>query len=445
MPLIHPDSRSKEFWDLFVLFLTIVASIVVPLQIALHTPFHSGLFLYESALSIFFGADILLHFNTSLRVDNRIITDRKQIAIHYLRTWFLPDLLAALPFFVLHQSDAIEAARVIRGLRIMQVNRLLKLARISSFFQELHRKHAINPGLFRLGYFLLLMALATHILACGWILLDGIPHSDDSEHTTVYIKALYYTVTTVATVGYGDIVPINNIQRVYAMALMMIGVASYSFVIGNLASFLANRDIVRANYLKKLEQVTAFLRYRAIAPELRQKVFSYYSHLWESRMGQDEALILGDLPESLREELALAMRRDLIQKVPFFRDADEDLLRDIVMALRPIVYIPGSYVIREGEVGDCMYIISSGAVEVVSQDGRRVFTVLPEGSFVGEMALIFQTERTASVRARGYCDLYVLTKRSFDFILTRHKDFAVHMREIAETRRKESLQRDSNG
>ncbi len=437
--IIHPESKLKEFWDLYMLVLTVACALIIPLQIALHVPFHSSLLWFESLLSISFGIDIVLHFFTGFRFENRIILDPRRIAVHYLRSWFILDLIAALPFFLIHGTDAAEATQLLRVIRFLQIHRLLKLLRVNEVFSQFQRKHALNPGLFRLGYFVLLISLITHMLACGWILLDGI--TDETDPVTIYIKALYFTVTTLASVGYGDITPHNNIQRIFALGLMMIGVGSYGFVIGNMASFLANRDIVRANYFKKLEEVTAFLRYRAIPSDLRSQILAYYDHVWESRMGQDEAELLSDLPQSLRVDIALAMRKDLIQKVPFFREASEDLLRDIVMALRPAAYIPGSFIIREGEMGDCMYIVSSGIVEIVSRDGSQVFTELTEGSFLGEMALIYKTERTASARARGYCDLYVLKKRDFDFILSRYPAFASHIMKVAEERRREAASR----
>ncbi len=143
-------------------------------------------------------------------------------------------------------------------------------------------------------------------------------------------------------------------------------------------------------------------------------------------------------------DLALAMRRDLIAKVPFFRDAREGLVRDVVMALRPVVFVPGAYIMRQGEIGDSMYIVSSGTVDVVSQDGGEVFATLGEGAFVGEMALVFQTERAASVRARGYCDLYVLTRRQFEYILARHPRFAEHVRRLAKERQTEAQKRQGS-
>jgi hypothetical protein len=433
--IVHPDSRPREAWEVYILVLTVVAAIVVPLQITLKLPFNHALIAYELVLSISFAVDIVLRFRTGYHEENRVVMDPARIASRYLKTWFVPDFLAALPLFLIHDTAWSEIVPLIRGLRILQAHRLLKLGRLRSFVQEIHRRHAVNPGLFRLGYFVMLMILAAHILACGWIQLGGV--RDEEEPVTIYVKALYYTITTLASVGYGDITPQDNPQRLYAIFLMLVGVGSYGFVIGNLATYLANRDIVRANYFKKLEEVTAFLRYRSISSELRTQVYAYYGHLWESRMGQDESSVLGDLPESLRVEIALSMRRDLISKVPFFREAGDDLLRDIVMALRPAVYTPGSYLMREGEPGDCMYIVSAGTVEIVSRDGGHVYAELEEGSFVGEMALVYKSPRTASVRARGYCDVYILTKNKFDFILIKHEAFASHVQQVAASRKKE--------
>lgn len=439
--IIQPNNPLKYAWDLYVLALTILSAIVVPLQLAIHVPFHNSLLTYEIVVSISFGIDIVLQFFTGYTEHGHDIMDHGRIVRRYLRSWFAPDLIAALPFFLLQESEFAEAIPLIRSLRIIQMQRLFKLVRLQGLFRNLYRRHSAHPGLLRLSYFVLLMTLTAHWLSCGWILLGGITGEPDLHST--YIKALYFIVTTLASVGFGDIVPQNNLQRVYVICVMMLGVGSYGFVIGNLTSYLANRDIVRANHVKKLEEVTAFLRYRAIPADLREQVLAYYGHLWDSRMGPEESAVLADLPESLRVEIALSMRGDLLQKVPFFRGSDDDLLRDMVMALRPSVFLPGSYLMHEGDPGDSLYIISSGSVEIVSRDGSRVFAELKEGSFVGEMALIFQTNRTASVRAQGYCDVYVLTKRSFDFILKKHPSFEAHMREIATARQSEARQRNS--
>ena len=84
-----------------------------------------------------------------------------------------------------------------------------------------------------------------------------------------------------------------------------------------------------------------------------------------------------------------------------------------------------------------MYFISRGAVDVTNEDENITYATLSAGQFFGEIALLLSTPRTATVRSRVYCDLYVLDKDTFDSILQRYPNFAMEVEELAETRRKE--------
>ena len=68
-----------------------------------------------------------------------------------------------------------------------------------------------------------------------------------------------------------------------------------------------------------------------------------------------------------------------------------------------------------------MYFIRRGEVEVISTEGDHL-TFLSEGGFFGEIAVLFNTKRTASVNAVTYCDLYVLAKEDLDSVLTHYPE-----------------------
>ncbi|RLD30378.1 MAG: hypothetical protein DRI73_10470, partial [Bacteroidetes bacterium] len=84
-----------------------------------------------------------------------------------------------------------------------------------------------------------------------------------------------------------------------------------------------------------------------------------------------------------------------------------------------------------------MFFISKGSVDVVSADGSTVYATLSDGHFFGEIALLLSMPRTASIVAKGYCDLYSLDKETFERILGRYPAFAETIKELAETRREE--------
>ena len=170
------------------------------------------------------------------------------------------------------------------------------------------------------------------------------------DNWTAYLRALYWCITTLATVGYGDIIPSTNAQTIYAMVVMILGVGVCGYVIGNVASLLANLDRARAHYLANLERLATFLTYR-----VSHRICNGGSMNIITTSGRI-ALAMTNQPYWLSfpprsERKCPALNQDFIQKVPFFKGASQELIRDIALALRPIIFTPGDYVFRAGRGG----------------------------------------------------------------------------------------------
>jgi glucose-6-phosphate 1-dehydrogenase len=127
------------------------------------------------------------------------------------------------------------------------------------------------------------------------------------------------------------------------------------------------------------------------------------------------------------------INRNVLEKVALFHGGDPVFLHNLAMTLRPAVCPAGEHIIRKGEIGGEMYFMCRGEVEVLDEAGT-VLSTLGEGDFFGEIALLSSQPRTASVRARTPCDLFVLSKADFDRILTDFPQFAVSVREVARKR-----------
>jgi voltage-gated potassium channel len=284
--------------------------------------------------------------------------------------------------------------------------------------------------------FVFWLGLTAHWLACGWLALTG--PFDVNDKWGSYIHSLYWCVTTLTTVGYGDVTPITKVQEIYTMLVMILGVGMYGYVIGNVATLLANIDMARAQYLSNMERLSTFMKYRDIPSNLQRRIYEYYSYLWEHRLGFDESAVLSELPGSLQAEVSLVLKGDLITKVPFLRGASHELIRDIAFELHPVVFSPGTWIFQAGEMGRHLYFISHGKVEVIAPDGKTIYTTLEDGDFFGEIALISNQPRTASVRTIDYCDLYTIDRDTFQRILTHYPDFEKHIQEVAQMRQDRS-------
>ncbi|HRP67972.1 MAG TPA: ion transporter [Turneriella sp.] len=449
--IIRGDNVAKKYFDALLLIVTLFAAIEVPLHLALAYETPHWVHIINFVYPILFGSDIILTFFTTITVDGQEITSKRTIALKYLRSWFIVDLLAAVPFdLIFTQGWPSEASNMARSLRLfspryinilLQV-RMLRLYHIFPFLEKTTKKELFNPSIVRLIFTVFIVLIVAHWISCGWLALGKVDATLDTF--TNYIKALYWTMTTITTTGYGDIVPTTNAQSAYTIFVQLLGAGMYGYIIGNLASMLANSDLARTQFRAKMEKIQTFMEYREVPDELQESIRTYYDYLWNNRRGFDESSVLDELPASLKLQVAMHLNRDIIEKVPMFSNAPQELIQEIVVSLKPMLYTPGDYICRKGEMGDEMYFISRGRVEIVSEDGATVYATLSDGSFFGEIALLFSSERTASVRAADYCDVYTLDKFTFDAMLAKFPDVARQVQVMAEERKQRAETENRN-
>ena len=126
--------------------------------------------------------------------------------------------------------------------------------------------------------------------------------------------------------------------------------------------------------------------------------------------------------------------QDIVKNVPIFASCKEDaFLTNIVSHLKPRGYSEGQTVITEGEGGDEMFFISRGELEIMSSNGT-ILRTLRDGEFFGEVALVFDTPRTATIRAAAKSQLFVLSKKDFQSVIETNPAIGKSIQTIARER-----------
>jgi len=191
-------------------------------------------------------------------------------------------------------------------------------------------------------------------------------------------EAMWWGIVTLTTVGYGDVTPVTLWGRMAGGLTAVMGLSMFAIPIGIIAS--------------------------AFVEAARRREFV---DTW-----------------------------NLVAKVPLFRMLDAARIAAVAGVLRARGAERGERLIRKGAPGDSMYFIVSGEVEVDTEtDAPKVR--LGAGDFFGEIALITDRERTATITALTACKLLVLHKEAFESFMAAHPDLKQAVRDAATQRLKE--------
>ncbi|XP_033749800.1 potassium/sodium hyperpolarization-activated cyclic nucleotide-gated channel 3-like isoform X2 [Pecten maximus] len=456
--VIHPCSNFRFYWDLFMLVLLIANLIILPVAISFFNDDLSTHWIVFNCISdtVFF-LDIVINFRTGVILNDfadEIILDPKLIARHYVKSWFFLDLISSIPMdyiFLMWDAEAdfnqlFHAGRALRMLRLaklLSLLRLLRLSRLVRYVQQWEEFLAFAGKFMRIFNLLCLMFLLGHWNGClqflipmlqdypddCWVSIEGLKKAHWAEQ---YTWALFKALSHMLCIGYGRFPPQNMTDTWLTILSMLSGATCYALFLGHTTTIIQSFDTSRRLYNEKFKQVEEYMIYRKLPRRLRQKISEYYEHRYQGKMF-DEENILCELNECLRQDIINHNCRALVKSVPFFANADPQFVSEVISKLIFEVYQPGDYIIREGTMGTKMYFISEGIVDIITID-NEVATSLSDGSYFGEICLLTNAKRVASVRAETYVSVYSLCVTHFNIVLERYPVMRRTMESVAAER-----------
>ncbi|CAG5055648.1 unnamed protein product [Parnassius apollo] len=459
--VIHPCSSFRFYWDLCMLLLLVANLIILPVAISFFNDDLSTRWIAFNCLSdTIFLIDIVVNFRTGImQQDNaeQVILDPKLIAKHYLRTWFFLDLISSIPLdyiFLIFNQDFSEsfqilhagrALRILRLAKLLSLVRLLRLSRLVRYVSQWEEVYFLNMAsvFMRIFNLICMMLLIGHWSGCLQFLvpmLQGFPPNSwvainelqEAFWLEQYSWALFKAMSHMLCIGYGRFPPQSLTDMWLTMLSMISGATCYALFLGHATNLIQSLDSSRRQYREKVKQVEEYMAYRKLPREMRQRITEYFEHRYQGKFF-DEELILGELSEKLREDVINYNCRSLVASVPFFANADSNFVSDVVTKLRYEVFQPGDIIIKEGTIGSKMYFIQEGIVDIVMANGE-VATSLSDGSYFGEICLLTNARRVASVRAETYCNLFSLSVDHFNAVLDQYPLMRRTMESVAAER-----------
>uniref|UniRef100_A0A3Q0KJZ7 Putative cyclic nucleotide-gated ion channel n=1 Tax=Schistosoma mansoni TaxID=6183 RepID=A0A3Q0KJZ7_SCHMA len=234
-------------------------------------------------------------------------------------------------------------------------------------------------------------------------------HHDGYE----YLHAFYWSMLSLFPVG-GFPTPKCPIAYFYLICEGVIGMFLMATVLGHVSNIVTNVSAAQKEFQARLDSVKNYMSLRRVPASLQERVINWFDFLWYTNKITDEEKVLRNLPYKLKAEIAIHVHLNTLKQVEIFQDTEEGFLSELVLKLRVVLFAPGDYVCRKGEIGKQMYIVNRGKLHVLGDDGHTVLATLHAGSYFGELSILNLgnngNRRTASVRSLGYSDLFCLSK-----------------------------------
>ncbi|XP_062451321.1 potassium voltage-gated channel subfamily H member 4 [Rhea pennata] len=445
--LLH-YSVFKALWDWLILLATFYVAVTVPYNVCFTGTEESpsaarSTIVSDIAVEMLFILDIVLNFRTTyVSQSGQVVYDPRSICIHYVATWFFVDLIAALPFDLLYVFNVTVTSLV----HLLKTVRLLRLLRL---LQKLDRYSQYSAMVLTL--LMSVFALLAHWMACIWYVIGRkemesndpltwdigwlhelgkrleAPYINNSvggpSIRSAYIASLYFTLSSLTSVGFGNVCANTDAEKIFSICTMLIGALMHAVVFGNVTAIIQRMYSRRSLYHTRMKDLKDFIRVHRLPQQLKQRMLEYFQTTWSVNNGIDANELLHNFPDELRADVAMHLNKDILQ-LPVFETASRGCLRSLSLHIKTSFCAPGEYLLRQGDALQANYFVCSGSLEVLRDN--VVLAILGKGDLIGaDLSSKDQVIKTnADVKALTYCDLQYLGLRGLCEVLQLYPEYA---------------------
>ncbi|KAL3790747.1 hypothetical protein HJC23_010026 [Cyclotella cryptica] len=422
---IEPNSRVHVYWDIIAILGILYYAIELPIRI---TSYHRAeslelsydlSFLIGYFFDILFITDMILRssvYSFSTHADGKtiIISDRHEIRRKYMNSdKFKIDLFAILPFDIISVLSGKYHIlfRLPKLVRVTQIQGVLsKLQDDLNVCMGINMTETKKSILLMIVFSLLLIVWASS----GW---NALRLQENS------IVSVYWAVTTLSTVGYGDVTPSNLVETCYALVVGAVGAVFTAAVVANVTSFFHDAEVSESNYEHKSKCLKRFMDRHKVPNHRAQILADYFEYVQEEQNGFDERLLLRhNLPYHLSTNLMVQITHPMVVECEFFSDCEEGFVRKIMVSLEQVFYIAHYTIISKDVPSDCMYFIKKGRVHLLSESSDGIIKVIRKldtnESFAEGCLLETWESNPFLAKSATECELWILRKSVFSKLLS---------------------------
>ena len=481
--MIHPDSPFQTGCIFISMLLCIYVAIIVQLEVAFmwdHPLCGEGMPTehLDALVDIWLLFEILLTFLTGVYKEGVYFDDMSSVAASYVYSGsFFLDIVTSIPYTLIimtlraqvcieetshiavgdSEASSIDQIKLPSGVQLLRPLRLLRVLRIIGLWVKLEKSNVklgwqiladhMRIPLFarRMAGTVLCISFVIHSGTClYWFCKVNSTSEDQIEEflhdlhdipprlspaqrlVNSYVIAFYFVNTIFTTVGFGDVLPVNNSERLCVVFLMHVGVLVFGFLMSEVQDIAADALEASRDHAKLRRRTLKFLKENEIPTSLTRHVtrwIEFSNNIKVRRDLQDD--VLTQIPLSMKRRVLGRMHRGMLAKVSFLRDIEtfrDDFLVDLFTRMQSEAFPKWMPVaMSRGPQADALIVLTHGQISV--EFNEQLVSTLRPGDFFGEHSLLMDTAwaTRAGVHVRYVCETLVetlvLTKVDFNSVL----------------------------
>jgi CRP-like cAMP-binding protein len=442
--MLKPQGFPRIIWDLSttIVLLYLVVSLPLRMGFELDPLPNSAEHWFERSLDIFFCVDILVNFRTGFVDENgRLQMGGMVVARNYFKSWFLLDLVSSIPYdeFTagLGGMQAIKSAKFSKVLKVTKLLKLSKLMKSSAFAEAMEDWVSTNRFLLQLGRMFFVSFALSHFIACFWAFSGqfgacpaDVEYCEPQEERrwwnhyvhvnwgidsimSKYLTSFYWAITTITTVGYGDITPTSDFERGYCILAMLVGGAFYGYIIATINNIVTNMDANSRVYNETMDGICSYLNERKFPALLAFKVRRYFKNYLVYKTALDETGILEKLSPQLRQLVAQFLidhQYSVVRQCSFFKGVNDTAFTRLLSVLKPLRFERETIICSIGEKSKDAYIVKSGELHMLDKSGA-ILGALKQSDIFGELSVLdIEPVRGCSLVAADDSECYSIAR-----------------------------------
>lgn len=456
---VHHNSLFHKFWDIMLICFLTYMSIVLPVTVGFSVSSNATTDI-GTLIDVFFMVDLVINFFTTYEDDQKIlILDFYTIGVNYLTGWFGIDLLSSVPLqWIPGLEDDSGSFEAFRGLKIIKLVKLLRVLRLTRLIALLQERFQIKHATVMIVEFMGIIFMVAHWLGCVFYFVTKLQWDNDQvwsmsyladtpggplENRAVYekyIAVLYWSLTTMSTIGFGDIVPKTTTERVFTTVSMILGACIFAYGLTNVCALVFNHNKHKARFEANTDELNEYIERRNLNQQLGTKLtramwYQHTSSSLEESPQVHEAMLGGFSPGLQRQAYLHLAKQTFCARQPPVIVKDVQMLSTLFRHARGQIYPPHEQVWETGRRyesrpisdKDQVYFLVKGAVSVM-RNGIFV-EELTVGSSFGEQSMFLNSNATTDdvdeadqvdeaddmvykFYCKKHCDIYCVSRKS---------------------------------